>query len=319
MAKSSKNKLKSAVCITALTAASLYCINRLIFSLATMKHHLNSGSGSFYKWRFGNIYYKKRGQGTPLLLVHDLNSASSAYEWNRMVQKLAEDHTVYAIDLIGCGRSDKPKLTYTSYLYVQLISDFIKYVIGQKTDIVVTGLSGSFVIMACNASPELFGRIMMINPHSLCSLNKIPNKRTKTLKFLIEMPIIGTLIYNMCTSKHKIRKAFAGSYFSNCKNCSVKNITAYHEAAHLGKSSAKFLFASLNGRFININMTHALKKINNSIILISGTDVENAEDIMNEYTSLNPSIEKGIAANTKYLPQLENPAALVSQINIYFQ
>lgn len=319
MTKSFKSKLKSAVCISTLTAVSLHCINRLIFSLATIKNHLHTGSGNFYKWRFGDIYYKKQGQGSPILLVHDLNAASSAYEWNRIVRILAETHTVYTIDLIGCGRSDKPKFTYTNYLYVQLISDFIKHVIGHRTDVAVTGLSASFILMACNVSPELFGRIMIINPTSLSSLNKIPNKCTKTLKFVIEMPIIGTFLYNISNSKRRIKKTFATKYFFNRKRCSSKYLTAYHEAAHLGKSNAKFLFASLNGRFININTAHAIKQINHSIILICGTNLKNIEEILNEYTALNPSIEKAIIPDAAFLPQLENPTAVLSQINIYFQ
>ena len=50
----------------------------------------------------------------------------------KVIDKLAENHAVYALDLLGCGRSEKPKITYTNYLYVQLISDFIKNVIHEK-------------------------------------------------------------------------------------------------------------------------------------------------------------------------------------------
>ena len=64
----------------------------------------------------------KKGEGTPLLLVHDLNCASSNYEWKYVVDDLSKRHTVYAIDLLGCGHSDKPKMTYTNYLYVQLLT-----------------------------------------------------------------------------------------------------------------------------------------------------------------------------------------------------
>ena len=63
------------------------------------------------------------------LLIHDLTPSSSAYEWSKMIDELAESHTVYALDLLGCGRSDKPSITYANYLYVQLITDFAKQVI----------------------------------------------------------------------------------------------------------------------------------------------------------------------------------------------
>ena len=67
-----------------------------------------------------------------------------------MMKKLEKTNTVYTIDLLGCGRSDKPNITYTNYLYVQLIDNFIKDVIKEKTDVVATGSSVSFTVMACN-------------------------------------------------------------------------------------------------------------------------------------------------------------------------
>ena len=94
--------------------------------------------GSYYEWKFGKIYYTKKGDGKPLLLIHDLTTSSSAYEWNKVIDKFSKTNTVYCLDLLGCGRSDKPNLTYTNYLYVQLLTDFIKHVIGDKTDIIAT-------------------------------------------------------------------------------------------------------------------------------------------------------------------------------------
>ena len=58
-------------------------------------------------------------------LIHDLKPESSSYEWKRVVKALAKKHTVYTIDLLGCGYSDKPNITYTAYMYTQLLNDFI--------------------------------------------------------------------------------------------------------------------------------------------------------------------------------------------------
>ena len=43
-------------------------------------------------------------------LIHDLDPTASSYEWKAVTKKLAENHTVYAIDLLGCGRSEKPNM-----------------------------------------------------------------------------------------------------------------------------------------------------------------------------------------------------------------
>ena len=124
--KKSRHKIITASILFSIATGIIYVINRLIFGTAVLKEMLKSTANNYYNWRFGKIYYKKIGTGTPVLLVHDLTVYSSAYEWNKIVDKLAENHTVYTIDLLGCGRSDKQRITYTNYLYVQIISDFIK-------------------------------------------------------------------------------------------------------------------------------------------------------------------------------------------------
>ena len=73
-----------------------------------------------------------------------------------MIPMLKDHYTVYTIDLLGCGRSEKPNLTYTNFLYVQLISDFIKSEIGRRTDVVAVGASSSILTMACAYNPDLF-------------------------------------------------------------------------------------------------------------------------------------------------------------------
>ena len=74
-------------------------------------------------------------------------SLQSSMEWDKVIDTLSREHTVYTIDLLGCGKSDKPAITYTCYLYVQLLTDFIRDIIGEKTDIVATGASVFF----CNS------------------------------------------------------------------------------------------------------------------------------------------------------------------------
>lgn len=90
----------------------------------------------------------KKGNGIPLLFIHDLTVGSSNYEYHRLINNLTEKHEVYSIDLLGYGLSDKPPITYTNNLYEQLISDFIKNVIKRKTSIVVSGESVPFVLLS---------------------------------------------------------------------------------------------------------------------------------------------------------------------------
>lgn len=316
MKSKAKSRIISCFLITTISFFVIHIINRIIFAVSTLKDILNTSRGNYYEWRFGKVYYTKQGNGSPVLLIHDLYPSSSSYEWIEIVKTLSSTNTVYTIDLLGCGRSEKPNLTYTNFLYVQLISDFIKNVIQHKTDAVVSGRSGSAVLLACNNNKELFNKIILINPDSLYKLSQIPTKRTKALKFLIELPILGTLIYHIIFCKQNIKSAFH-NYYEDTSRLKSKHILAYYESAHLDKSTSKYLFACIKGCYTNMNIIHSLKEINNSIMIIGGGHESQIETTIDNYCYYNPSIESIIIENTKHLPQLESPDKVIELIKLY--
>lgn len=315
--KKQRHKILTISILFSIATGIIYIANRLIFATAVLKEMLKSTANNYYEWRFGKIFYKKYGTGSPILLIHDLTVYSSAYEWNKIADELAKTHTVYAIDLLGCGRSDKQKITYTNYMYVQIISDFIKNVIREKTDIVTSGYSGSFALMACHNEADLFGKIIMINPASLNTLNKTPDKRTKFYKFMLEIPVFGTLVYNMITCQSNVQLIFTEQYLYNPFNISAEMLDTYYEAAHKGMSNSKFLLSSMVGRYTNNNVYHALKEINNSIFIIEGSAEKECDETITQYTSCNPAIETVILKGCKHLPQLESPEKILEQLSIF--
>ena len=301
-----------------MTGAGIFAINKLINASAVIRNALHNKSQYFYDWKFGRIHYTIEGSGSPLLLLHDLSPASSSVEWKFLKKQLAKDHTVYCMDLLGCGCSDRPKITYTNFLYVQLITDFIKAVIKQPTDVLTSGLSGSFAVMACKNDASIIRRIMMINPTDLAKLNKIPDKRSRFLKRMIELPLVGTLLYHTLTGRSNIELLFTESYYHNPFHRSPEDVDAFYESAHLQSSAGKYLFASLAGNYVNLNIGHALKHIDNSIFLIGGEEEPGIAETFALYTALNTSIETQILPKTKHMPQMEAPQALLEQIQIFF-
>ena len=110
------------------------------------------------------------------MLVHDLEPASSSYEWHE-VRKDWQKIVLYTpLTCWALAVLKKPNLTYTNYLYVQLLSDFIKSESGHRTDILATGDAASLAVMACGNSPELFDRLILVNPESMLSCSMVPGK-----------------------------------------------------------------------------------------------------------------------------------------------
>mgnify|MGYP000343913806 CR=1 FL=1 len=101
-------------------------VNRIIDSASIANTNTKTG-GSYYHWKHGDIYYRLLETNiSVMLLIHDLTVWSSEYEWLKMAKVLSDTYRIYCVDLIGCGKSDKPGITYTNYFYVQMITDLSK-------------------------------------------------------------------------------------------------------------------------------------------------------------------------------------------------
>ena len=310
-------KLTTTVLLAGTSVAAIHGINRVHTSLCTIKNLLNNSENYYYEWRFGKIRYQKKGSGSPLLFIHDLTVGSSNYECHRLINNLTEKHEVYSLDLLGYGMSDKPAMTYTNNLYEQLITDFIKNVIGRKTSVVVTGESVPFVIMSCHNYPDIFNKMIYINPQSLYLQNQIPSRQTSLFKLLIESPVIGTFIYHLFSNRPSIEKAFYQTYFYNPEEVREKYIYNYLEAAHLGGYNSKYAFASYTGKYMNMNILNELKEINNSILIIGGEKEKEIKTIIENYKYYNASIEECFIPKTKHLPQMEAPDEILDQIRMF--
>lgn len=67
--------------------------------------------------------YLSQGEGTPLLLLHSLGVSSES--WSKVIAPLAQNHAVYALDMLGHGDSDKPPRNYTIEDYAASIVAFL--------------------------------------------------------------------------------------------------------------------------------------------------------------------------------------------------
>ena len=302
-------KVKKIITFAALSGAAIYVINKFIDYAASYRGLTLDDDENYYTWRNGTIFYQKKGTGSPLLLIHDLNPIASSYEWSYVIDKLSESHTVYAIDLLGCGKSDKPSSSYINYLYVQLVNDFIQDVIQEKTDLLVTGESFSFAVMAARMNEDHIGKITAINPAAITYHVQSPTRCSELLKHIFELPLIGTFFYNLETSAKSINKQFTEKYYYDTAKISVNLTDTYYETAHLQKSNGKYLYASILGNYTNINIIHALKVISNPIHFII---TDSISDDIKDYLDYNNNITIDHISKAGYLPQLEKPEEVIA-------
>ncbi len=307
-----KTLIKIGTAIAVATTA-IYTFNKIIEKTAVKKQLLSRPEKMYFDWKLGRVCYDVCGVGSPVLLIHDSIPCSSMHEWSKIKNDLAKEHTVFCIDLLGCGNSDHPKMTYTNYVYVQLITDFINKVIKQRTDIVTNGLSGAHAVMACKNGANI-GKVIMINPKDLAVLAQNPDRTSKLIKKAIELPVIGTFIYNIIHEKKNLEMMFAEKYLYNPLNLDSDMVDTYYECAHMEKSNGKYLYASLKGKFLYMNIAPSLKTLSNSIHIIEGNYQPHSEEALELYKALGKYVSYEIFSETCFLPHLECPDTISKRL-----
>ena len=308
-------KILTAMVISSSTLIGVSLINKMMSMHAISKNLLEKEVTKEFEWRFGNIKYRKKGHGNPVLLVHSLDVAASSEEWFRIRDKLAESHTVYSIDLLGCGLSEKPFMTYTNHIFAQLICDFIKVIIGKRTTVISSGNSSAFVISACDNDSTLFEKIILVSPENLDKGQLIPGKRARTYKAILSMSVLGNLLYNIAVFRWNIRYNIRSDFYR--KDRFTKDILdKCYEAAHRGLSP-RSLYSSIVCFYTKKNIKFELSQINNSIVIFEGKHNKEASKVLREYMKINPAVETVIIDDSNKYPHIENDKGFLNALNIY--
>lgn len=296
--------LKKVLGLTAFSLGAMALTNKIIDVLCTKKYS-SSEDEEIYEWNLGEISYVKKGHGAPLLLVHRTNPGANRKEWDKVLNSLAEKYTVYAINLLGWGNSDKPNITYNAYTSATLINSFIEDVIGKKTAICASAGSAAAALMAYVNVPDNFSRLVLVSPE----MKGRDAVKLHTIKRgIISLPVIGTFIYNMCTLPCALKAALRTRYF-NGEKADNENILNFYEAEHMN-GGGKYAFACSLSGFTSVDVRHLLEEVKIPITVITGEDAE-LDGTIDELEQIRPDAHFFIFESTGEYPHRENPHEFV--------
>ncbi len=111
--------------------------------------------------------FVKTGSGPALLLLHGL--ACDSATWDRVIPLLAEKYTVIAPDLLGHGRSDKPRADYTLGGYANGMRDLLTVLGIDKVTVVGHSFGGGVAMQFAYQFPERTQRVMLVSSGGLGS------------------------------------------------------------------------------------------------------------------------------------------------------
>jgi pimeloyl-ACP methyl ester carboxylesterase len=301
-------KWQIAALATAGGIGALALANRITEATAGDPYSVLEGEHGRYAWTRGGISYTVRGRGEPLVLIHGVYAGASSFEFRRVFAQLAEHHRVYAFDLLGFGLSDRPRLTYTPDLYVALIQDFVRQVVGgmdHPVQVVASSLGAAFTIRAAAERPDLFERLALIEPTGIQDLASDPESNAHIVwRSILRSPLVGQTMYNAITSRAGIRFFLRTTYDSR-DEVSDDLVDYYYTQAH--QPNARFAPASFIAGALDTPVDEEYMRLTMPILLLWGknarfTPLEHAR----AFRQLNPRTDLRVF-ECGALPQDELP------------
>jgi pimeloyl-ACP methyl ester carboxylesterase len=177
--------------VTTIMTAKPYKRHRLRKVVLTLLVLAAIGAGLFYwrptkarviteaytAWRIGlvnhevklgnyRIHYMVAGQGKPLVLVHGL--AGRAEEWLSLIPEFTRDgYQVYAIDLLGYGRSEQPDVDYSIALETDILRQFLDSQNLHQPDIAGWSMGGWISLKFAAEHPDRVHRLILMDSAGL--------------------------------------------------------------------------------------------------------------------------------------------------------
>jgi pimeloyl-ACP methyl ester carboxylesterase len=163
------------------------------------------GELRYYRWAGGDLAYAVAGEGEPLLLVHGIYAGASSFEFRKNFGDLSRSFRVYALDLLGCGLSERPRRRYGPGDVTSQVEDFAREEIGGPAHLVASSLSAALAIPALVRSPRLFRRVVLLCPTGYGSLGRSSGYLGDAIYALFLAPIFGDALYHTLVSRRGIR------------------------------------------------------------------------------------------------------------------
>jgi pimeloyl-ACP methyl ester carboxylesterase len=204
--------------------------------------------------RAGPLSYYVAGKGPPMLLVHSINAAASAYEVRPIFDHAVAGYRVYAVDLPGFGFSDRSKRNYAPRLYTDAIHDMLETIAGdgfgeERVNTLAISLASEFLARAATEAPDRFRTLTLVTPTGFQKgADKLRGPRGETrevpgLYRFFTFPLWSQAIYNALVSRPSIRYFLRKTFGSDDYDRGLANYD-YLTAHQPGAKNAPYAFVS---------------------------------------------------------------------------
>ena len=272
-----------------------------------------------------SYYVDEAVPGRPLVLVHSINAAASAYEMRPLFEYYRTWRPVFAPDLPGFGFSERTDRAYSPALYTAAVLDLLRGVVERwgAADVMALSLGSEFAARAALQQPELVRSLTLISPTGLASqARKNRTERASTsqmsdrLNSLFRFPLWSQAFYDLLVSRPSIRYFLRMSFVGEPD----PGLVAYgYATAH--QPGARFApFAFVSGQLFTPDIRESVyERLTMPVMVLYDRDgfvrFDTLPDMLNRHANWNA---KRIIP-TMGLPQFERLNETTASVDAFWQ
>ena len=184
-------------------------MNALPPALAGLRREMTPQGVGLLSW-YQDVPAEATKASRPLLLVHSVNAAGSAYEVKPIYDHYRRSRPVYALDLPGFGLSDRSRRPYTPRLMTDAIHALVAEVRrahgGMAIDAIALSLSSEFLARAAAESPDAYRSLGLVSP---TGFDRIPlregppgsDRGLPRMHAIMAAPAVGRWLFSQLTRR----------------------------------------------------------------------------------------------------------------------
>ncbi len=227
-----------------------------------------------------HVHQVHGGHGSPVLFIHGLGS-SGYMEWRFNLEPAAASHRVFAPDLPGFGRSEKPRASYGIPYFTRFVDGYMESRGLRSAAIVGASLGGRVALELALKHPERVSRLVLVNSlglgrpnvHFTYGLLTIPRvgetvmRATRSALNLAPASMIRRLAARYAGSSADLERTMDDEYLTHLRELYAAD--GYHDAYLATVRSLVNPKALLGAEY---DLTKSLRRIKIPVQLVWGAD-----------------------------------------------
>lgn len=263
-------------------------------------------------------YYVSRESKTarPLVLIHSVNAAASAYEMRPIFEHYRQQRPVYALDLPGFGYSDRTNRAYSPQLYAEAVTDFLRTQVREQgaVDVIALSLGAEFAALAALSMPEKVRSLAFISPTGLDGRTR--GVGSEIAYRVVAFPLWSQGLYDLLVTKASI-KFFLEQSFEGAVDHGLLDY-AQLTTHRPGARYAPLCFVS--GKLFTPNiLQNVYTQLPIPVLVLYDYDAFTGFDALPELIARHPNWQARRVVPTRGLPHFERMSEVAEALNAFWE